>query len=71
MGTSLVVVVKNLPCNAGDLGLIPDWRTEIPHALRQLSTERKDSTCHNEDHYSQINNYLKKVAGSYCGEIGG
>ena len=24
-------VVKNLHCNAGDEGLIPVWRTKIPH----------------------------------------
>ena len=25
-------VVKNLPCEAGDLGSIPGWGTMIPHA---------------------------------------
>ena len=25
-------VVKNLPCNAEDMGSIPDWGTKIPHA---------------------------------------
>ena len=30
-------VVKNLPSNAGDVGLIPDWGTKIPHATGQLS----------------------------------
>ena len=25
--------VKNLPCNAGDIGSIPDWGTEIQHAM--------------------------------------
>ena len=35
--TSLVVtVVKNLPCNAGDVGLIPDQGTKIPHAAEGL-----------------------------------
>ena len=29
-------VVKNLPCTAGDLGLIPGWGTKIPHATEQL-----------------------------------
>ena len=24
------LVVKSLPCNAGDMGLIPGWETEIP-----------------------------------------
>ena len=28
-------VVKNLPSNAGDMGLIPDWGTKIPHAVGQ------------------------------------
>ena len=27
-------VVKNLPCNAGDTGLISDWGTKIPHAMQ-------------------------------------
>ena len=30
-------VVKNLPCNAGDLGSIPGWETKILHAKEQLS----------------------------------
>ena len=30
-------MVKNLPPNAGDVGLIPDWGTKIPHAVGQLS----------------------------------
>ena len=30
--------LKNLPHNAGDAGLIPDWGTKIPHALGQLRT---------------------------------
>ena len=25
--------VKNLPCNAGDIGSIPDWGTKIQHAM--------------------------------------
>ena len=29
-------VVKNLPCNAGDVGLIPGQGTKIPHAVGQL-----------------------------------
>ena len=31
------LVVKNLSCNAGDMGLIPGCRTKIPHAAEQLS----------------------------------
>ena len=30
-------VVKNLPSNAGNTGLIPGWATKIPHAAGQLS----------------------------------
>ena len=30
-------VVKNLPCNAGDVGLNPSWGTRIPHVMEQLS----------------------------------
>ena len=30
-------VVKNLPSNAGDAGLITGWGTRFPHAARQLS----------------------------------
>ena len=29
-------VVKNLPSNAGDMGLIPGQGTKIPYAVRQL-----------------------------------
>ena len=30
-------VVKNLPCNAGDMGSVPGRGTQIPHAMGQLS----------------------------------
>ena len=30
-------VVKNLPCNAGDVGSIPGQGTKIPHDAGQLS----------------------------------
>ena len=30
-------VVKNLPCNAKDMGSIPGQGTKIPHATEQLS----------------------------------
>ena len=34
-GTSLV---ENIPCNAGDVGLVPGWSgTKIPQALEQLN----------------------------------
>ena len=29
-------MVKNLPCNAGDMGSIPDQGTKIPHTVEQL-----------------------------------
>ena len=31
------LVVKNPPCNAGDVGSISAWGTKIPHAMGQLS----------------------------------
>ena len=30
-------VVKNLPCNAKDMGSVPGLGTKIPHATEQLS----------------------------------
>ena len=47
-GTSLVV--PNLPCNAGDAGLIPGQGTKIPHATGQLNLYALKAGCHN---YSQ------------------
>ena len=35
--TSWVAVIKNLPCNAGDMGSIPGQGTMIPHATEQPS----------------------------------
>ena len=32
-------VVKNLPWNAGDMGLIPSWGTKILHAMEQLNPQ--------------------------------
>ena len=38
LGTSLMVQwLKNLPCNAGVVGLIPGWGSKIPHTTGQLS----------------------------------
>ena len=30
-------VVKNLHCNAGNMGSVPSWGTKIPHSPEQLS----------------------------------
>ena len=41
-------MVKNLPCNAGDSGLIPGGGTKIPHTLELLSlqaTTRESERC--------------------------
>ena len=27
-----ISVYENLPCNAGDMSLMPSWRAKIPHA---------------------------------------
>ena len=45
-------VVKNLPSNAGDVGLIPGQETKISHASGQLSlhtTTRKKPVHHNKE----------------------
>ena len=40
-------VVKNLPCNAGDMGLIPGWGTKTPHTEEELSPSipTRESMC--------------------------
>ena len=41
-------MVKNLPSNEGDMGLIPGWGNKIPHTMRQLSlhaTTRQSVIC--------------------------
>ena len=41
-------VVRNLPRNEGDLGLISGWGTKIPYATEQLlSPHALELTCHN------------------------
>jgi len=58
-------MVKNLPCNAGDAGLIPGQGTKISHAIHVLQLEspwaatKKDLTWCNEDP-RQIDKYFKK-----------
>ena len=37
------LVVKNLPCIAGDSGLSPGWRIKIPHDSEQLSAATTES----------------------------
>ena len=37
-------VVKNLPCNAKDAGLIPSWGANIPHGLRPDTVKKKKKT---------------------------
>ena len=60
-------MVKTLPSNAGDKGLIPGWETKIPHASGQLSlhaTTREKTACCNEEPVKQKKKILliKKVA---------
>ena len=46
--------VKNLPCNAGDVGLILGGGTKIPHATGQLNprTPSTESASHKESQCS-------------------
>ena len=39
-------MVKNLPSNAGKVGLIPGWGTKIPHAKGQLSLQATTTETH-------------------------
>ena len=43
------LVVKNLPCNTGDMGLMPGQGTKIPYAveLLSLSAAITEPMCHN------------------------
>ena len=50
---------ETLPCEAGDVGLIPGQRTKIPHALGQLSLCATTKTL-----CSQISKYLKNKVDS-------
>ena len=36
-------MVKNSPCNAGDMGSLPGWGTKIPQAAEQLSLQTTPS----------------------------
>ena len=48
-------MIKNPPCNAGDVGWISGWGTEIPHAAEQLISYATTKIQH-----SQIKYFLKK-----------
>lgn len=54
-------VVRNLPSDAGDMGSVPGWESEIPHGTERLSwceTPRANSN----NQCSQINiNILKRT----------
>ena len=39
-------VVKNLPCNARDVGSTPDEGTKIPHAVEQISLHATTTEAH-------------------------
>jgi len=50
MGLPCGPVVRDLPCNTGDLGLILGQGANIPHAAEQLSPhvlEPTDPKCYN------------------------
>ena len=42
-------VVKNPPCNAGDVGSVPGQGTKIPHAVKEPSPQATtpEPACHN------------------------
>ena len=46
-------VVQNLPCNAGDMGLIPGRETKMPHARKQLNLRATHESVHHNKKCSQ------------------
>ena len=62
-------VVKNLPCNAGDIGSIPGQGTRIPHTEEQLS-QRATATepAHSRAHETRpLKKPLEGSERSLCG----
>jgi len=57
-------VVKNLPCNAGNIGSIPGRGSKIPHSAEQLSLSSTDtepvSFCQPRPKLKKINKSKKK-----------
>ena len=54
-------MVKTVPSNAGDVGLIPGWGTKIPRASGLQSpraSTREKPTCHNGDSMQPINKQI-------------
>ena len=51
-------MVRNIPCNAEDAGLIPAPGSQVPHVLGQLSSHTATQT-----QCSQINKYFQKRGG--------
>ena len=53
-------MLKNLPCNAGDMGLIPGRKTKIPVTRRQLSlcAETKNLHAATKTQYRQLKIYI-------------
>ena len=49
-------VVKTLPSSAGGVGLIPDWGTKIPHALRPRNQNIKQ-----KQYCNKFNKDFKKI----------
>ena len=48
------LVVNNLPCNTGDVGSIPGWGTNIPHASEQLSPHATTTSSRTLEPVSQL-----------------
>ena len=64
-------VVKNPPCNSGDVGSIPGWGTKIPHPTEQLSPHAATmmpvgSKTHHEDPAHQKKKGGKKLLCQSC-----
>ena len=60
-------MLKNLPPNAGDMGLIPSQGTKIPQATEQpsLLATTTEPTCHSEIVHEQQHRQLRSSTTKY------
>ena len=60
-------VVKNPPCNSGDVGSIPGWGTKIPHPTEQLSPHAATiMPVGSKTHHKDPAQRKKKKGRNYC-----
>ena len=53
-------MVRTLPFNAGGAGLIPDWRSKIPHASQQKTKNKKNPNKKQKQYCNKFNKDFRK-----------